>query len=217
MIHDFSPHLLRNDPVLVLIAIVGAIVRLLLSVAQVVDELVHRREADDHVGLIVWRFWFRGTAHKVDRLGDVLVMAQHELFALVAFVETADDVDQNIDVSDGNLQPLLVRCWRRILEHFSGCGDAVVLPEDGRYLSSLKMANSKSTASRSMRTCGLSSSTQRKRNSGMDRICSAASLESQPHGISTSIWSVIDISVLMCWAAQVVACGAFAWHGMVLS
>ena len=52
-----------NDPVFVLIAVVGAFVRLLLCVAQVIDELVNADEANDRVGLIVGRVWLGLPAH----------------------------------------------------------------------------------------------------------------------------------------------------------
>ena len=66
---------------------------------------------------------------------------------------------------------------------------------------SSKMVSREATESRSMRTSGCSSSTQRNRNSGIARSCAASSLESQPHGISSSISSVIAMSFLMCSAA----------------
>ena len=78
---------LGNDPVLVLVSVVGAWVGLLLLVAQVGDQLVDAREADDRERPIVGRVWLGVCSHEGHRIDDVFVVALHELLALVALVE----------------------------------------------------------------------------------------------------------------------------------
>ena len=40
-------------------------------------------------------------------MSDLFVMAQHQLLAVVAFVKLANEVEQHVDVVDGDLQLLL--------------------------------------------------------------------------------------------------------------
>ena len=85
---------LGNDQVLVLVSVVGGLVGLVLDSAKVADEFVLGHTANDCVGLIVSRVRPGVHAHEVRRIDDVFAVPQHELFALLAFVDAADDLEQ---------------------------------------------------------------------------------------------------------------------------